>query len=251
MDYEKNYKDAFGLAKDWYNDATTSEKERRLLAAMFSELKESEDERIRKTLIHIVKGACDKYGIKYKGDDITEEKLLAYLERQKEQKPIISDDAIREGVAHFGITQYQINNWLKKHINIVEQQPAEIDEYEIIKKHITEDSLSSEVNKRLKECGWYVTYEKPAEWSEEDKEFIKDLCNLLAAIAKNNYVGCYYAPELINKIHSLRPQHQWKPSEEQMGALNYAYCELFKREDVGHNILGPLQKLIDELQKLL
>lgn len=49
--------------------------------------KESEDERIRKILIHIVKGACDKYGIKYKGDEITEEKLLAYLEKQKEQKP--------------------------------------------------------------------------------------------------------------------------------------------------------------------
>ena len=46
----------------------------------------NDDERIRKTLIHIVKGACDKYGIKYRGDDITEEKLLAYLEKQKEQK---------------------------------------------------------------------------------------------------------------------------------------------------------------------
>lgn len=40
----------------------------------------------------------------------------------------------------------------------------------------------------------------------------------------------------------------WKPSEEQIGALNYAYCELFKRGDIGHNILGPLQKLIDQLR---
>lgn len=39
-----------------------------------------EDERIRKTLIHIVKGACDKYGIKCKGDDITEEKQLLLKE---------------------------------------------------------------------------------------------------------------------------------------------------------------------------
>lgn len=37
------------------------------------------------------------------------------------------------------------------------RKSAEIDEYEIIKKHITHDSLSGEVNKRLKECGWYVT----------------------------------------------------------------------------------------------
>lgn len=48
-----------------------------------------------------------------------------------------------------------------------EQKPTEYDEYKIIKKHITEDSLSSEVNKRLTECGWYVTDEKPTEWSED------------------------------------------------------------------------------------
>jgi len=34
-----------------------------------------------------------------------------------------------------------------------------------------------------------------------------------------------------------------------MNALNYAYCELFKRGDVGHNILGPLQKLCDECKR--
>lgn len=61
-----------------------------ILEALAPELRESEDERIRKALIHIVKGACDKYGIKYKEDEITEEKLLAYLEKQKydRMKPI-------------------------------------------------------------------------------------------------------------------------------------------------------------------
>ena len=44
-----------------------------------------------------------------------------------------------------------------------EREPTEIDEYEIIKKHITEGGLSSEVNKRLAECGWYVTEQKPVE----------------------------------------------------------------------------------------
>lgn len=81
-----------------------------------------------------------------------------------------------------------------------EQKPAEVDEYEIIKKHITDDVLSSEVNKRLKECGWYVTDEKPAgatingepiptenhsvdiplaEWSEEDEEMLRIVSNRL------------------------------------------------------------------------
>ena len=43
---------------------------------------------------------------------------------ENKEKPVISNEAIREGVAHFGITQYQIDNWLKKHINVVEQEPA-------------------------------------------------------------------------------------------------------------------------------
>ena len=57
------------------------------------------------------------------------------------------------------------------------------------------------------------------EWSEEDEKFIKSLCNHFAAIAKDNYVGCYYVPDLINKIKSLRPQPHWKPSEEQIRAV--------------------------------
>lgn len=50
-------------------------------------------------------------------------------------------------------------------------------------------------------------------------------------------------------VEVMQEEH-WKPSEEQMGALNYAYCELFKRGDVRHNILGPLQELCDDLKKL-
>lgn len=56
------------------------------------ELKESENEKIRKVLINIVKGACDKYGIKYHGDEITEEKLLAWIEKQDKPKPTWSEE---------------------------------------------------------------------------------------------------------------------------------------------------------------
>jgi hypothetical protein len=56
---------------------------------------------------------------------------------------------------------------------------------------------------------------------------------------------------IITSLQQEQPEvPHYKPSKEQMGALNYAYCELFKREDVGHNILGPLQNLIDTLSKL-
>ena len=81
MNPEENMKDGK------YEEALERARKGMAIDEIFPELHESEDERIRETLIHIVKGACDKYGIKYKGDDITEEKLLSYLERQKEQQP--------------------------------------------------------------------------------------------------------------------------------------------------------------------
>lgn len=55
--------------------------------------------------------------------------------------------------------------------------------------------------------------------------------------------------KIVRYIEKCKPQ--WKPSKEQIGALNYAYCELFKRKDVEHNILGLLQKLIDDFRELL
>ncbi len=43
------------------------------------------------------------------------------IEKMSEQKPIISNNAIREGITHFGITQYQIDNWLKKYVDVETQ----------------------------------------------------------------------------------------------------------------------------------
>ena len=60
------------------------------IKVLIPELAEGEDERIRKVLINIVKGAGGKYGIKYRGDEVTEEMLLTYLEKQK-----TSEESIR------------------------------------------------------------------------------------------------------------------------------------------------------------
>ena len=78
-----DYKEKLRLAKDALESGSYDKK---TIEYIFPELAESEDERIRKVLIHIVKGACDKYGIKYQGKEISEEKLLAWLEKQGEQK---------------------------------------------------------------------------------------------------------------------------------------------------------------------
>lgn len=130
-----------------------------VLIKYFPELKESEDEKIRKELIeyHKIQASCGGHNAPF------HEKYVSWLEKQgeqnskecwlkefgfeqngydpvhvlktikekwpmalekvlyQEQKPVISDDVLREGIAHFGITQYQIDNWLKKYVDVEKQ----------------------------------------------------------------------------------------------------------------------------------
>lgn len=77
MDYEKAYKEALERAK-----AFELPEYKNIMVSIFPELKESEDERIRKALVRFHKSTIDIDGIK--GADI-----LAWLEKQDEQKPIL------------------------------------------------------------------------------------------------------------------------------------------------------------------
>lgn len=80
IDYEKKYKEALEWMKSLYNGlhgATKEEAEK-----YFPELKESEDEKIRKALVRFHKSTIDVDGIK--GEDI-----LAWLEKQKSVGEIV------------------------------------------------------------------------------------------------------------------------------------------------------------------
>ena len=88
--------------------------------------------------------------------------------------------------------------------------PDEIDENKIIKKHITEDVLSSEVNKRLKECGWYVTDEKPAEWSDEDERMLNSILKTLQDEYHDLCNDKYGHEEIISDLKSsCRKKMSW------------------------------------------
>jgi hypothetical protein len=163
--------EAIKILSERYSSALFSE--RTALETLIPELAESEDERIRKFILEVIKT--------YDGmSNSTKEKCISYLEKQK-----LNTEGDFGGGYDCG---YQAGyadavNEMKPKVATAtldsekqkEQKPAEFDEYKIIKKHITEDSLSSEVNKRLTECGWYVTDEKPEEWSEEDEKVFADI----------------------------------------------------------------------------
>lgn len=111
--------DKLQLARDWYNDATTTEKEIVLLKELFpelTELTESEDERIRKSLVEF-------FG-KFKPQDMWDEMfsfgdVLAYLEKQKpvvwseEDETMVADilDLLDPDIA--ASAYHEIENWLK------------------------------------------------------------------------------------------------------------------------------------------
>lgn len=120
MDYEKRFKEVLAKAQEaitYLPDPVL----KKWLESVFPELKDSENERIRKTLIHIVKGACSKYGIKYQEQEISEEKLLAWLEKQKEPEEDFGDFVEKlhsqfpeVSFAKLSRIAVRVKNWLEK-----------------------------------------------------------------------------------------------------------------------------------------
>ena len=97
MDYEKMYKAVLETAKQWVKDGC-SDKERICLECVFPELRESEDERIRKEMIEFL-NQYKEDGLR--GVDITP--WISYLDKQKEQKPAEwseRDESIIEGACN-------------------------------------------------------------------------------------------------------------------------------------------------------
>ena len=287
MDYEKKYKEALERARIYRDNAKAVEEYSAVARYenIFPELRENEDEKIRKEIIEYLTVTREKDLVGHP----ERQRWITYLEKKKEQKPknILTDDDSLQTAYLKGQTDVIEDPkayGLQKEQNPAEWSEEDKDYYDTIVRKlevIGDDSgLSSNQIKFLREhCPLHRS-----EWSEEDETIIEGACSALeihghtklASMLKSLrpqpkqewgkddkemldamidiVSGSFYEPlcprkEMLAWLKSLRPS--WKPSEEQIGALNYAYCELFKREDVGHNILGPLQKLLDDLNKLM
>lgn len=202
----------------------------------------SEDERIRETLIHIVKGACCKYGIKYIGDDITEEKLLTYLERQKEYIDDIRQYAYNKGLVDAEEKQKPLSTEETELNSIAfleqlgytcvppgaEHKPAEWSEEDkeyfdaiIAKLEVTQDDamLTDGQMSFLKSLPKRFNLQPKLEWNEEDEKHRQWILECLADGKRKvpEFAEQYQAA--FDWLKSLRPQPHWKPSESQIQAL--------------------------------
>ena len=85
------YEGSLGLARSYYNDPDCFKYIKSCLADIFPELAESEDERIRKDIIILVKDWWDRVN---KDNISTKEEMLAWLEKQKsaDEQPLILKD---------------------------------------------------------------------------------------------------------------------------------------------------------------
>ena len=204
-------------------------------------------------------------------DSVAKEMFIKALERAVEQT--------KKG---YELTDCDKHSWWEDFKAYSGIKPAEWSEEDELKRNnligLVEE-IKRQPLKRLEDWDGYINFLKSLperfnlqpkqEWSEEDKKFIKELCNLLASIAKNNYVGGYYAPDLVSKLQSLRlqpityvldeplgydndlnpiypPINHWKPSDEQIRPLEYA-IEYFKKKK---NDTTYLESLLNDLNKL-
>lgn len=82
MDYEQKYKEALERARV-VNPGT---KDYNIVTTIFPELKESEDERIKEEIIHLVKKSNEYGGYALHKDEA--DRMITWLEKQGEQSPV-------------------------------------------------------------------------------------------------------------------------------------------------------------------
>ena len=95
------------------------------------------------------------------------------------------------------------------------------------------------------------------EWSEEDRKMCNNIIALLIRLSVNTRTDStspnYSYPREINWLKSLRSQHHWKPSEEQMDALEY-FIQTHKTEaNAATNVWIDYENLVslrNDLKKL-
>ena len=169
------------------------------LKDIFPELRESENERIRKTLINMFKG----YDIQKVGD-FTDKEIIAWLEKQAEQKP---DDKVEPKFKAGDKIQYS-----KGCGTILTIEKIENGEYIFgnNKGHITIESGNK----------WYLVEQNLA-WSEEDEKltnriegWLDTLCDYLK---DDNSLECIKdVKDIVERLKSIKGKYTWKPSDEQM-----------------------------------
>ena len=207
---------------------------------LLPELKESEDEKIRKRLAEYFEGYYDRFAtdrnhvnVHWEGLEVKE--ILAWLAKQSKDSPVLSNSS---NTGKF--------SWSEEDEKISSA---------IIKRLKGSDALSVDLQRAI--C--WIDYVKDRvlpqpkqEWSEEDKRKIDRIYSILRQAADTHafstscrLIGDKECIELQDFLKSI--QSQWKPSKEQMKALA---STLSLAKSCGEESTFNLSTLYEQLKKL-
>lgn len=218
-----NYEDKLRLAKE---ALASNSYDRETIEYIFPELKESEDERIRKAIFKALSKKDARDALLANGIQVSD--ALAWVEKQGEQKPVEQDTEVHDLWVY-------IREWNDKFGRLPkdEDELAACIDYVMKRQKLAE--WSEEDERMLGKCidaasGYYSPEDKQSikdwlkslkdrvqpqpkqEWSEGIKSRLDEISDFL------QYKGREDDAEFIKFI---KPNH-WKPSEEQMQSLLYA-----------------------------
>lgn len=231
-----------------------TDKEKEALETLIPELKESEDERVRKEIYNfLIDMECKK-------------EWIAYLEKQKEQQPaewkplpesmealLLAIEGKWDAIKPTGYMSRRLEDLYDGLVNtfdVDEKYLSNLPKTEYTEKDIEEiKALKEKIDSSMET--------KPAEWSEEDEAKITFLERLIRYNVPDGQYGWVDGHkggfvtklEAISMLKSLRPS--WKPSEEQVDALRiYLYHPQYidNSEDIKIKLV---ESLYNDLKKLM
>ena len=269
MNYEERYNQALERAKSVKDNDITLTTYKAVSEFIFPELRESEDERIRKAILKMIIDMDGGYPFEKYG--IIKKKALAWLEKQGEkmsdQRHGILDKLIEaDNIYQMAMNDAMVEEAKNKAIEALsklgiskllglekqgELKPTpkfkigdtihKIGENTVFPRTIEKiedgdyvcNNSHSFVNIKFQDD--YELVEQEPAWSEEDEEKLNSIIEVLG----NDSL-------LVNWIKSIKPKNSWKPSEEQMEALNKAKSSPANYYDTRLS----LQSLYNDLKKL-
>ena len=222
MDYEKKYKEALERAKQ-FSEKPYLEDSKGIVEYIFPELKESEDERIRKSLIDMLKN-----------DEKCYLKEIAWLEKQGE-KPTelepkfkvgdiirLKDTAAEYTIKSVTDTTYYTDGW-SCGIERCEE------DYELVEQKSWSEDYERYISYILTNCMHYA----------EEMGYVEE---------KNNSIIHQQAKDFLK---SIKERYTFKPSNEQMKVCKEVYADILSAKgfDLG-TVNSELNRLEEELKKL-
>ena len=186
--------------------------EREALETLIPELKESEDERIRKALLDYYGKQCDMSDV----NGVYAYEVCAWLEKQKEQP--------KEEIV------YRLNGLMQEYIKEGKDEAEKEHRFKCYQLFWN----------ALEDADFFEQKEqKPAEWSEEDE---KKIAELKTFIARCNGFNKENRKKAFDMIDAIGPKPSWKPSEEELVALTRVGGIL---RDYGHSELAKMVFMIE------